>query len=152
VSRQNPFRDAVKIKKEIPNVSLSVRSIRRRLNEIGLYGRKPAKKPFISAKSRIARLQFSKEHLNWTPRQWKNVLFSETKFNLCSSDGIQWVRRPKNERFNHKYTRGTVKHGGGNVKFWGCFSAHGVGSLHLIEDIMDRFVYLRILQEQMPLR
>jgi hypothetical protein len=54
----------------------------------------------------------------------------ETKFNLCSSDGIQWLRRPKNERFNYKYTRGTVKHGGGNVKFWGCFSAHGVGSLH----------------------
>jgi hypothetical protein len=69
VSRQNPFWDAVKIKKEIPNVSLSVRSIRRRINEIGLYGRKPAKKPFISAKNRIARLQFAKEHLNWTPRQ-----------------------------------------------------------------------------------
>jgi hypothetical protein len=130
VSRQNPFWDAVKIKKEIPNVSLSVRSIRHRLNEIGLYGRKPVKRPFISAQNRRARLQFAKEHLNWTPRQWKKILcFDETKFNLCSSDGIQWVRRPKNERFNPKYTRGTVKHGG-NVKFWECFSAHGVGSLH----------------------
>jgi hypothetical protein len=35
LSRQNPFWDAVKIKKEIPNVRLSVRSIRRRHNEIG---------------------------------------------------------------------------------------------------------------------
>jgi hypothetical protein len=60
----------------------------------------------------------------------KVLFFNETKFNLCISDGIQWVRRPKNERFNPKYTRGTVKHGG-NVKFWECFSAHGVGSLHL---------------------
>jgi transposase len=64
LSRQNPFWDAVKIKKKIPNVSLSVSSIRRRFNEIGLYGRKPAKKPFISVKNRRARLQFAKEHLN----------------------------------------------------------------------------------------
>jgi hypothetical protein len=63
LSRQNPFWDAVKIKKEIPNVSLSVRSIRRRLNEIGFYGRKPAKKSFFSVKKRV-RLQFAKEHLN----------------------------------------------------------------------------------------
>jgi transposase len=64
LSRQNPFWDAVKIKNKIPNVSLLVSSIRRRLNEIGLYGRKPAKKPFISVKNRRARLQFAKEHLN----------------------------------------------------------------------------------------
>jgi hypothetical protein len=111
-----------------------VRSIRRRLNEIGLYGRKPAKKPFTSAQNRSAQLQFAKEHLNWTPRQWKNIVFSdETKFNFYSSDEIQWVRRPKNERFNPKYTRSSFKHGGENVKFWGCFSAYGVGSLHLTE-------------------
>jgi hypothetical protein len=82
VSRQNSFWDAVKIKKEI-----------------GLYGRKPAKKPLTSVQNRRARLQFTKEHLNWTPRQWKNILLSdETKFNLCSSDGIQWVGRPSKER------------------------------------------------------
>jgi hypothetical protein len=54
---------------------------------------------------------------------------------------VQWVRRPKNERFNPKYTRSSFKHGGGNVKFWGCFSANGVGSLHLMEGITDRFDY-----------
>jgi hypothetical protein len=64
LSRQNPFWDAVKIKKEIPNVRLSVRSIRHRLNDIGFYGRKPAKKLFISVKKRRVRLQFAKEHLN----------------------------------------------------------------------------------------
>jgi transposase len=64
LSKQNPFWDAVKIKKKIPNVSLSVRSISRPLNEIGLYGRKPAKKSFISVKNRRARIQFAKEHLN----------------------------------------------------------------------------------------
>jgi hypothetical protein len=69
-----------------------VRSIRRRLNEIGLYGRKPAKKPFTSAQNRSAQLQFAKEHLNWTPRQWKNIVFSdETKFNFYSSDEIPGV-------------------------------------------------------------
>jgi murein L,D-transpeptidase YcbB/YkuD len=76
-----------------------VRSIRRRLNEIGLYGRKPAKKLFTSAQNRSAQLQFAKEHLNWTPRQWKNIVFSdETKFNLYNSDEIQWVYDLSKER------------------------------------------------------
>jgi hypothetical protein len=44
-----------------------------------------------------------------------------------------YTTSPKNERFNPKYTRSSFKHGGGNVKFWGCFSAYGVGSLHFIE-------------------
>lgn len=150
MSTANPFWDAVKIKKEIHNVSLSVRSIRRRLCDMGLYARRPAKKPFISPTNRLARLEFAREHLNWTPRQWKNVLFSdETKINMFSSDGLLYVRRPKNERFNHKYTKPTVKHGGGNVKFWGCFSGHGMGPLHVIEGTMDRLVYLGILREQM---
>jgi hypothetical protein len=44
-----------------------------------------------------------------------------------------------NERFNEKYIAPTVKHGGGNVMLWGCFSHHGVGPLQFIDGNMDRF-------------
>ena len=59
------------------------------------------------------------------------------------------MRRPKCERFNQKYQIPTVKHGGGNVMVWGCFSRSGTGPLVRIEGVMDRFVYKDILQTHM---
>lgn len=115
-SLRNPFCTAEDIRNEYPFISISVRSIRRRLKQAQLNARTPARKPFISKKNRQARLQFALEHANWTYKQWKNVLWSdESKYNLFGSDGIRWVRRPANERFNPKYTIPTIKHGGGNV-------------------------------------
>lgn len=48
-----------------------------------------------------------------------------------------------------KYTKKTVKHGGGNIKIWGCFSGHGVGPIKVIEGNMDKFQYKDILEETM---
>uniref|UniRef100_A0AAY5L7N1 Transposase Tc1-like domain-containing protein n=1 Tax=Esox lucius TaxID=8010 RepID=A0AAY5L7N1_ESOLU len=39
----------------------------------------------------------------------------------------------------------TVKHGGGNIILWGCFSAKGTGRLHHIEGRMDSAMYREIL-------
>ncbi len=35
----------------------------------------------------------------------------------------------------------TVKHGGGNIILWGCFSAKGTGQLHRIKGTMDGAMY-----------
>ncbi len=160
--KQNPFITAVQIKRENPDLPISVRSIRRRLCENRFMARKPAKKPFISKKNVRERLRFARDHVDWTDVQWKNVLFSdESKFNLHRSDGMVWVRRPKGERYNPKYTIPTMKHGGGkSLMVWGCISGHGVGPLVKIEGIMDRYKYLDILrmhmiphsEENLPLR
>lgn len=107
-------------------------------------------KPLISAKNRKLRLAFAKRHRSWTSSEWSNVLWSdESKFNLVSSDGIRYVRRPINKRFDIQYQIPTVKHGGGNIMVWGCFSRYGVGPLVRIEGTMDRFMYADILKKQM---
>lgn len=150
LSTQDPFMSAPRIKQQLGGVSISVSTIKRRLQEAGLYGRKSAKKPFISKKNREARLRFAREHVNWSYEKWKTVLFSdESRFKLFQSDGICWVRRPINERFNPKYTRPTVKHGGGGIMVWGCFGGFGMGPLVKIDGIMDRYVYQDILANQM---
>lgn len=143
------------------DLKISERTIRRRAVEAGLFSRRPAKKPFISSKNKKARLEFAKAHLNWSVQKWRTVLFSdESKFNLKDSDGIRRVRRPNGQRLNPKYCKGTVKHGGGNIMVWGCFSGQGIGPIHKIDGIMDRFMYRDILkdvmlpyaEEEMPLK
>ena len=43
----------------------------------------------------------------------------------------------------------TVKHGGGSVIVWGCFSSNGVSKLVFIEGIMRKEDYLEILKSFM---
>lgn len=88
--------------------------------------------------------------MHWTVRDWNKVLFSdESKFNIFGSDGRQYVRRPKGKRLDPKYVSSTVKHGGGNVMVWGCFSGYGMGPVRNIIGNMDRYKYLEILEEVM---
>lgn len=106
-SRSDPHLTAQDILKEIAcsgQTGPSVRTIRR-LQAGGLHGRRPVKKPFISAKNKKARIEWAKEHLNWTRQQWSDVLWSdESKFMLFGSDGITWIRRPKGNKFlTHNY-------------------------------------------------
>jgi transposase len=128
----------------------SLSTVKRRLRENNLFGRRPSKKPMISRKNRKARLAFAKEHLNWDEKKWSKVLWSdESKFNMFGSDGIRWIRRPIGQRNNIRYQLPTVKHGGGNVMVWGCFSRDGLGPLHLINGIMDGPMYKEIIDRVM---
>ncbi|CDQ82550.1 unnamed protein product [Oncorhynchus mykiss] len=43
----------------------------------------------------------------------------------------------------------TVKHGGGKIMLWGCFSAKGTGRPHRIKGMMDGAMYRQILGENL---
>ncbi len=47
----------------------------------------------------------------------------------------------RNAAYDPKKTIPTVKHGGGNIMLWGCFSAKGTGQLHRIKETMDGAMY-----------
>lgn len=147
--RKDPYKSASRVIESL-NLKLSLRTVQRRAVAGGLKSYRAAKKPFISQKNRKARLKFAREHLTWTVEQWNSVLFSdESKFNFVDSDGMKRVRRPANNRLNPQYCTGTVKHGGGHVMVWGCFSGESLGPLHKINGIMDKNMYKNILQEIM---
>ncbi|VDO70311.1 unnamed protein product [Haemonchus placei] len=117
--------------------TVSRQTVGRRLNSAGIYGRRPAKKPLITMKNRRARVDFARRYLKWTSADWGNVLFTdESKFNLFGSDGIRFARRPRNERYNPRYTRPTVKHGGGSVMVYGAISMNGMGPFLKISGVM----------------
>lgn len=155
LSKIGPFKSPTAIKSEL-NLTVSECTIRRRLVENNLNGRSARRVPLLSNKNIKSRLLYAKEHADWNGdeniKKWRNILWSdESKVNMFGSDGRRYVRRPVNEGFRNKYTIKTVKHGGGNIKVWGCFSYDGVGPIYWIKEIMDQHIYVDEILEKVML-
>ncbi len=73
----------------------------------------------------------------------------ETKIELFGINSTRHVWRKRNADYHPKNTIPTVKHRGGNIMLWGCFSAKGTGRLHRIEGPMDGAMYHKILDENL---
>ncbi len=61
----------------------------------------------------------------------------ENKIKLFGINSTHRVWRKRNAAYDPKNTIPTVKHGGGNIVLWGCFSAKGTEQLHCIKGTMD---------------
>lgn len=147
--RRDPFLSATQLQGKC-NLEVSTRTIRRRMFEAGYRAMRPAKKPLVSERNRVKRLQFATAHRDWTQIMWRRVLFSdESKFNMKGADGNIRVRRPPGARDDYRYCRKTVKYGGGSIMVWGAFSYTGVAPLHRIEGIMNAGMYKDILSDVM---
>ncbi|GFV12541.1 transposable element Tcb1 transposase [Trichonephila clavipes] len=69
---------------------ISRKTVARRLRGGGLYARRPVVCVPLTRQHRTARLQWCREHHNWTEQDWACVLFSdESRFSLSSD-----CRRP----------------------------------------------------------
>jgi len=124
-----------------------VTTVQRRLRDYGLKGCIAAKKPLLRKQNKVKRLQWAKEHKDWSINQWYKVLFSdESKFEIFGGKRRQYVRRQIGERMMNQCVIPTVKHGGGSVTVWGCFAENKVGDLVRIEEIIDKTRYHNILQ------
>ncbi len=67
--------------------TISERTTRRTLKQMGYSSWRPHRVPLLSAKNRTRRLQFTQAHQNWTIEDWKNVAWSdESGFLLRHSD------------------------------------------------------------------
>ncbi len=97
-----------------------------------------------------ARLKFAREHLNDPEEDWENVIWSdETKIELFGKNSTCRVWRRKNAELHPKNTIPTVKHGGGKIMLWGCFSAKGPGRLICVKERMNGAMYREILSENL---
>ena len=136
--------------KECLQIDVTPQTIRNYLKNNNYRGRTARRKPYISKKNRIVRLNFTKSFVNQPEEFWNNVIFAdESKFNLFGCDGKIIVYRKPNTELDERHTVATVKHGGGGIMVWGCMAANGVGKIEPIHQIMDHIGYINILKRNL---
>ena len=132
--------------------TVTKRTISNTLHREGLKSCGTSKVPLLKNAHVQARLKLAKEHLDDPEEAWEKVMWSdETKIELFGINLTRRVRRKRNAEYNPKNTIPTVKHGGGNLMLWGCFSAKGTGGLHRIEGRMNGAMYQENLGNNMTM-
>lgn len=131
-------------------VHLKREAVRRAIRLFGYKALVRRRKPDISKKNRIKRMEFAREYVDKPQEFWDKFLFTdESKFNIFGSDGRIKVWRKPWQGLDSRYTAKTVKHNGGGVMVWGCMAANGVGILEFINGIMDQYVYIDVLKRNL---
>ena len=128
-----------KIKENLKSVgiALSVTSIKRRLCDAGFNGRIARNKPLLRNYNIDKRLECAINHKDWTEQDWEKVLWTdESPYTLFPEKRRVYIRRRAGEELLPECVQSTVKHGGGKIQVWGCFSASGVGNFKRIEGIV----------------
>ena len=75
--RRKSFSELAAELREGANKNISARAVRRRLLEVGLKGYKARKKPYLSQAIKKKRLEFVKNHENWTPNDWGKIVWPD---------------------------------------------------------------------------
>ncbi len=128
--------------------TISERTTRRTLKQMGSSSRRPDRVPLLSANNRKRRLQFTQLHQNWTIEDWKNIAWSdESRFLLRHSDGRVRIWRKAHESMDPSCLVSMVQTVGG-VMVWGVFSWHTLGPLVPIEHRLNTTAYLSIVADQ----
>lgn len=131
------------------NFGIGRRTVDRRLQEAGLFGRVARHKRCYSEAEIRKRLAFAEGYKHWTPEQWSKVLFSDEKcFYGKGFCGRTFVRREMGTASDPENCVTKTAHPV-KVNVWGCFSAAGPGYAHIFYDKMDSELYHKILSDHL---
>ncbi|KAG2458101.1 TCB1 transposase, partial [Polypterus senegalus] len=120
------------------------------IHQSGLYGTVARRKPLLSKRHMAARLEFAKRHLKDSQNMRNKILWSdETKTELFGVNARRPVSRIPGTTHHQANTIPTVKHGGGSIMLWECFSAARTGRLVRIKGKMTAAMYSDILDENL---
>jgi DDE superfamily endonuclease/Transposase len=117
-------------------LNVSSRTVRRRLDQAGLFGRVArVSYPFTQEDVR-QRLAFVSNYGGWNESQWNTVLFSDETHVILGGNGQVWVQRPEDTAFLSQFMtqRDPFPE---KISLWGCFSAQGIGASRVFDGTMD---------------
>lgn len=130
-------------------VKVVAETVRRVLKAEGVKAYVEPKKPILTEEHIEARYKFAKDHLKWTVKEWRNVVFSDEKvFSRIKSSGRRfYYRRPEHKRLLPNRTRKIKQGGGGRLMVWGCITYKGVGDSCSLPEGLDSGTYATILED-----
>lgn len=115
---------------------VSIDTIDRRLNEVGLFGRVQETEHALDEFDIQRRLAFANQYLHWSEDQWARVFFSDETHFYLGHHGRTYVRRPVGASHDPKYMRQEEQRHG-KVSLWGCICAEGLGHAELYAGSLD---------------
>lgn len=120
---------------EVRQVTVSTKTVRRRLKEARIGAYLPARGPLLTTGHRVARTNFARSHCNWDDDAWGKVLFTdESRFCLKPDDRRVKVWRRPGERYAQCNIVGRESYGGGSIMVWGGICLGARTELHIVEN------------------
>jgi transposase len=144
VAHVEKFTTPNRLKRKL-QLNVSSRTIDRRLQGAGLFGRVARHRKKLTEEDISKRLSFAEGYAHMTKEDWMRVMFADEKIvKGAGFSGQVWVRRPKGEADNPDYSVDKQPH---PVKLhvWGCFCGRGLGYLYIFNENMDGKLLKRIL-------
>ena len=137
-----------RILKEL-DLSISARTVDRRLQEAGLFGRVALKKRRFDEEEKKKRLSFAEGYKHWTKEQWERVIFADeaiVKGDGGVKGGRQWVRREKGTAvaLRSEYVHHRLPHPQ-QLNVWACFSSSGLGYCYIYNESLNAKAFTNIL-------
>ncbi len=104
-------------------------------------------KPYVNTDQKCRRVLWA--HLKWTVSKWKSVQLSdESKCDILVGNHGHRVLRAKEEGDLPACFQRSVQKPASLI-VWGCISAYGMGSLHVLEGTMNAERYIKDLEQHM---
>ncbi len=147
--RHDSVIDITKWAQEYFQKPLSVNTIRRAICRCQLKLYHAKRKPYVNMVQKRRHVLWVKTHLKWTLSKWKSVLWSdESKFDiLVGNHGCHVLWAKEEGDLPACYQHSVQKPA--SLMVWGCVSAYGMGSLHVLEGTMNAERYIKVLEQHM---
>ncbi|GFU05498.1 transposable element Tcb1 transposase [Trichonephila clavipes] len=112
---------------------ISRKTVARCLRGGGLYARRPVVCVTLTRQYRTARLQWCREHHNWTEQDWAYVLFSdESRFSLSSDCRRQLIWRESGTAYHPENIQEKDRYLTCSIMVWAGIMINGRTRLHVI--------------------